>query len=132
MRHRLVGAGLIGLAAALSACADAYTALPFDLTLSRVDPEEAAERAIVGAALGAGLGAGLGTMASINPGIGTIAGAQIGAATGALIGVATTPPVPDYRPIAVPTALIPSFYDTWPPGYRPPPIASQIPPPRPG
>ena len=70
VRVGLIGAGLIGLAAALSACADAYTPLPFDLTLSPVDPEEAAERAIVGAALGAGLGAGLGTMASINPGMG--------------------------------------------------------------
>ena len=31
----------------------------------------------------------------------------------------TASPIPSYRPLAVPaTAVIPGFYDTWPPGYH--------------
>jgi len=133
MRQGLLRAGLLALAAALGGCADAYTPLPLDLTLSRVDPEEAAERAVVGAALGAGLGTAVGTAFSINTGIGSVVGAEVGALLGAELGVVTTPPVPTYRPITPPeTAMIPGFYDAWPPGYRPPPVGSQTPPPRPG
>jgi hypothetical protein len=33
------------------------------------------------------------------------------------------PPTPSYRPIAVPAeAVIPDFYDAWPPGYHSPPL----------
>ena len=132
MRQRLVGAGLIALAAALSGCADTPDEAGFRWPFARVDPVEAAERAVVGAALGAGMGTAIGTAFSINPGIGSIVGAEAGAAIGAAIGAATAQPLPDYKPLAPPvTAMIPDFYDTWPPGYRPPPVAAQTPPPPP-
>lgn len=133
MRLLLVGAALIGLAAALSGCAEPGDTAPFGLGLSRVDPQEAAERAVVGSAAGTALGVGLGASFAINPAIGAVIGAESGAAIGAAIGVATAQPLPSYAPIAVPTTpVIPEFYDTWPPGYYPPPIAAQTPPPRPG
>jgi len=121
---------LIGVAAALSGCVDAYGPAPLDLAVSRVDPVDAGERAVVGAALGTALGTGIGAAFAINPAIGAVVGAESGAAVGAAIGAATAQPLPDYAPIAIPaTAIIPGFYDTWPPGYHPPPIASQTPPP---
>src|SRR5947209_3565683 len=133
MRHTGVGAALVGMAMALSGCVEIYGPTPFAIELARVDPEEAAERALVGAALGTALGTGLGATFAINPAIGSVVGAEAGAALGAATGVATAQPLPRYAPIAVPTAaVIPGFYDTWPPGYHPPPIASQTPPPRPG
>jgi uncharacterized membrane protein len=129
MRLTLVGAAAVGLAAVLCGCADSGTG-PL---VSRVDPQEASERAIVGGVAGAVLGTGLGTIGSINPAIGAVVGVEIGAGIGAAIGVATAQPVPDYDPIAVPaTAPIPRFYDTWPPGYHQPPAISQTPPPHPG
>ena len=132
MRLMVVRAGLIGLAAALAGCVEVYGPAPFDIALSRVDPVDAGERAIVGAALGTALGTGIGATFAINPAIGAVIGAESGAAIGAALGAATAEPLPDYAPIAVPTvAIIPGFYDTWPPGYRPPPVASQTPPPRP-
>src|ERR1700680_3374978 len=103
MRLLLVGAGLSGLAAALSGCAEPGDTAPFGIGLSRVDPEEAAERAIVGGAVGAALGTGIGATVSINPAIGAVIGAESGAAIGAAIGVATAQPLPSYTPIAVPT-----------------------------
>src|SRR5437773_9083914 len=124
MRRTAVGAALVGFATVLSGCVE--------IGLSRVDPQEAAERALIGAALGTALGTGLGASFSINPAIGAVVGAEAGAALGAAVGVATAQPLPEYAPIALPTAaIIPGFYDTWPPGYHPPPIASQTPPPRP-
>jgi len=133
MRLLLVGAGLIGLAAALSGCVEAGDVPPFGIGFSRVDPQEAAERTIVGAAAGTALGTAIGATFAINPGIGSIIGAESGAAIGAAIGAATAQPLPSYAPIAIPTEpVIPGFYDTWPPGYYPPPIAAQTPPPRPG
>jgi len=133
MRLILVGTALIGLAAALSGCVEVYGPAPPGIELSRVDPVDAGERAIVGAALGTALGTGIGAAFSINPAIGAVIGAESGATIGAAIGAATAQPLPDYAPIAIPTAaIIPGFYDTWPPGFHPPPIASQTPPPRPG
>jgi hypothetical protein len=132
MRLIYVGVGLIGLATALSGCAEPGDTGPFGLGLSRVDPQEATERALAGAALGTALGTGIGVSFAINPAIGAVIGAESGAALGAAVGVATAQPLPSYAPIAVPTEpVIPSFYDTWPPGYYQPPIAAQTPPPRP-
>jgi hypothetical protein len=98
--------------------------------LIRVDPEEMAERAVIGGLLGGMLGAGVGAIASPNPAIGAMIGGPAGAVLGSAIGIATTPPLPGYTPIAVPAApIIPGFYDTWPPGYSSPPIGAQVPPP---
>jgi hypothetical protein len=131
MRRLVVRGVLIGLAAVLSSCVEAYGPAPIEL--ARVDPQEAAERAVIGAVLGTALGTGLGAVFAINPGIGAVIGAESGAAIGAAVGVMTAQPLPDYAPIPIErAALIPGFYDTWPPGYRPPPIATQTPPPRPG
>jgi hypothetical protein len=131
MRRLVVRGVLIGLAAVLSGCVETYGPAPIEL--ARVDPQDAAERAVIGAVLGTALGTGLGAVFAINPGIGAVIGAESGAAIGAAVGVMTAQPLPDYAPIPIErAALIPGFYDTWPPGYRPPPIATQTPPPRPG
>jgi len=133
MRLILVRAALIGLAAALAGCGELNGTGPLDFSVSRVDPVDAGERAIVGAAAGTALGTGIGATFAINPGVGAVVGAESGAAIGAAIGAATAQPLPAYAPIAIPTAaVIPGFYDTWPPGYHPPPIDSQTPPPQPG
>jgi hypothetical protein len=143
MRLMVVRGVLVGLAAALSGCVGVYgpTAVgpapyppaPFGIELARVDPQDAAERALTGSVLGAALGTGLGAVFAINPAVGAVIGVESGAVLGAEIGALTAQPLPDYVPIAVPSAaLIPDFYDTWAPGYRPPPVASQTPPPRPG
>ncbi len=133
MRLIVLRTVLIGSAVALSGCVEVNGPAPLDIAVSRVDPVDAGERAIVGAALGTALGTGIGASFAINPAIGAVVGAESGAAIGAAIGVATAQPLPDYAPIAIPTAaVIPGFYDTWPPGYHPPPIASQTPPPHPG
>ena len=143
MRLMVVRGVLIGLAATLSGCVEVsgpaavgsaqYPPAPFGIELARVDPQDAAERALIGSVLGTALGTGLGAAFAINPAIGAVVGAESGAAIGAAVGVATAQPLPAYTPIAPPsTALIPDFYDTWAPGYRPPPVASQTPPPRPG
>jgi hypothetical protein len=130
MRLTLVRTALIGLAAVLAGCVDASGTAPLDLALSRVDPVDAGERAIVGAALGTALGTGIVASFAINPAIGAVVGAESGATVGAAIGAATAQPLPDYAAIAIPaSAIIPGFYDTWPPGYHPPPIVSQTPPP---
>ena len=133
MRVSGVAVALVGLLAALTGCVEAYGPGPSGLALARVDPQEAAERAVVGAAAGTALGTGIGAAFAINPAIGAVVGAESGAAIGAAIGVLTAQPLPDYRPIAIPAAfVIPGFYDTWPPGYHAPPITSQTPPPHPG
>jgi len=143
MRLMVVRGALIGLAATLSGCVEVYgpTAVgpaqyppaPFGVELARVDPQDAAERALIGSVLGSALGTGLGAVFAINPAVGAVVGAESGAVIGAAVGAAAAQPLPSYAPIAVPsTALIPDFYDTWAPGYRTPPVASQTPPPRPG
>ena len=96
----------------------------------RVDPDEAAERAVIGGLVGGVLGVALGTAGSANPAFGALVGGSAGAAVGTAIGIATTRPLPSYTPIAVPAApVIPGFYDTWPPGYAAPPNGLQVPPP---
>ena len=134
MRLIVVRAALVGFAAALSAagsgCVPVYGPGPAGVEISRVDPDDAAERALIGSALGTALGTGIGAAFAINPGIGAVVGAESGATIGAAIGAATAQPLPKYAPIAAPTvAVIPQFYDSWPPGYHAPPIASETPPP---
>lgn len=130
MRRMLVGAALMGLAAALSGCVEAYGPAPFGIKLARVDPQDAAERALVGSVAGAALGTGLGATFAINPAIGAVVGAESGAAIGAAIGAATAQPIPDYAPVAASKVpVIPGFYDVWPPAYLPPPIGYEAPPP---
>ncbi len=127
---RLSGAWLVllGLAAAVSGCVPVYSGPPGPI--ARVDPEDAGERALAGAALGSALGTGLGATFAINPAIGAVVGAESGAAIGAAVGVMTAQPLPSYKPIPVPTtAIIPEFYDTWPPGSHVPEIGTQLPPP---
>jgi len=68
----------------------------------RVDPEEAAERALIGGLVGGVLGVALGTGGSANPAFGALVGGSAGAALGTAIGIATTRPLPSYTPIAVP------------------------------
>lgn len=121
MRLLAAGTALIGIAVVLTGCG-VYGP-------SRVDPQEAAERAVIGAAAGTALGTGLGASFAINPAIGAVVGAESGAAIGAAIGVATAQPLPDYRPIAVPATATPGFYDAWPPGYHTLPVAARVPPP---
>ena len=134
MRLLVVAAGLFGLAASLCGCVVGPEGVePVAFAASRVDPEEAADRAMVGSVLGAALGTGIGASFAINPAIGSLIGVESGAAIGAAVGAITAQPLPSYAPIAVPKeAVISDFYDTWPPGSHPPPIASQTPPPRPG
>ena len=101
----------VALPALLGACAPAP-----------IDPQQATERAATGAVLGAALGSGIGATVAINAGLGAVIGGSTGAVAGAAIGIATTPPVPSYRPVVVPaTAVGPHFYDNWPPGYHAPP-----------
>jgi ABC-type enterobactin transport system permease subunit len=110
-RFAVIAAALV---TALSGCA------PYAQT--SIDPEQATERAVTGAVLGAALGTGIGVTSAINPALGAVIGVESGAAVGAAIGVMTTPPIPEYKPIPVPAeAVIPDFYDNWPPGYYRPP-----------
>jgi hypothetical protein len=128
---RLVVVGLLmGIAAGAGACAPVNSAGQPRLALARVDPQDAADRAVVGSVVGATLGAGLGAAFAINPGLGAAVGAEAGGPVGAIVGAATAQPLPDYKPIAVSSAdFIPNFYDTWPPGYEPPPEVAETPPP---
>jgi len=140
MRLGITGAAVIGFGILLSGCTGPYGLTFYGATPDglypyqspRVDPQEAAERAVEGAAIGAALGTGLGAAFSINPAIGAVVGVETGAALGAVVGAATTQPLPDYTPIAVPAnAVIPGFYDSWSPGYHTPPLGSRTPPPPP-
>jgi hypothetical protein len=130
---RLVAAAIAmaGISAAISGCApNGYIDNPPTITLARVDPQDAAERAVTGAVLGATTGAALGAIFAINPGLGATIGTEAGGGLGAVIGAATAQPLPDYKPIAKPTAaIIPGFYDSWPPGYEQPEFPPQTPPP---
>ena len=112
MRLAATGAVTV-LAAMLAACAPGFYA---------VDPVDASERAAAGAVLGGALGTGIGATFAINPAVGAVVGIESGSAIGAAIGAATAAPAPTYEPIAVPAqAVIPDFYDNWPPGYHRPP-----------
>src|SRR5947209_18874623 len=106
MRLIAVRAALVGLAAALSGCVEVYGPAPFSIELARVDPQEAAERALIGSALGTALGTGLGATFALNPAIGSVVGAEAGAAIGAGLGVITAQPLPDYRPITIPAPAV--------------------------
>ncbi len=128
MRLKVVRAALLGLAMAVSGCSP--SALP-SFEISRIDPEDAADRALIGAIAGAALGTGLGATLAITPAVGAVVGVEAGAAIGATIGVLTAQPIPAYGAVAVPEGP-PGFYDTWPPGYQPPPIKAGAPPPPPG
>ena len=122
MRLAATGTIALVLTTMLSACAP-----------PRLDPEQTAERAVTGATLGAALGSGLGATVAINPLLGAWIGADTGATLGGAIGIITTPPLPDYKPIAVPTAaVIPNYYDSWPPGYGAPPSNPETTSPHPG
>jgi hypothetical protein len=127
MRLKVVRAALLGVALTASGCSPA--ALP-SFEISRIDPEDAADRALVGAVPGAALGTGLGATFAINPAVGAVVGVEAGAGIGATIGVLTAQPLPAYGAVAVPEGP-PAFYDTWPPGYQPPPITAGAPPPPP-
>lgn len=94
------------------------------------DVQDPVQRTALGAALGATLGSAIGATVAINPGAGAAFGAGIGGISGAVIGGITAEPAPSYEPIEVPTAtVIPSFYDTWAPGYHSPAPVTQTPPP---
>ena len=134
MRLSAVRAGLVGITAVLGAlsggCVPVYSG---PVAVVRLDPEDVAERALIGGVVGAALGTGLGSTFAINPAIGAVVGVQAGAAIGAAIGAMTAQPLPAYAPIALPAAAeIPGFYDTWPPGNHSPPAAAWTPPPPPG
>ncbi len=130
MRLMVVRAALIGFAAAVSGCVPIYGPNAPGPQVARVDPQEAADRALVGSVLGTALGTGIGATFAINPGIGAVVGAETGATLGAAVGVLTAQPLPAYKAIPVSkTAVIPGFYDTWPPGFHPPAAASETPPP---
>ena len=108
---RLPSLAMVAVAAGLSACAP-----------HMVDPQDATERLVAGAAIGGAFGAALGATFSINPVIGAIYGAEAGGSIGGITGVLTAAPVPAYHPIPAPAqAVIPHFYDAWPPGYHAPP-----------
>jgi hypothetical protein len=125
-RAVMVGVGL-SLAGCVGASNQGFTGLSTQLG---VDPQDAAGRAVEGAILGATLGAALGATFAINPGLGATWGTEAGGALGAALGVATAEPLPAYKPIPIPAAIaMPSFYDTWPPGYVPPPAGTVAPPP---
>jgi hypothetical protein len=95
MRLWRVGAGLLGLAASLCGCVEGpYGPEPVAFTAARVDPEDMADRMVVGSVLGAALGTGLGASFAINPAIGAVIGVESGAAIGAAVGAITAQPLP--------------------------------------
>lgn len=131
MRLSCARAVLIVLSAAVTAlgsgCVPVYSG-PVEVV--RVDPEDVAERTMIGSVLGAALGTGLGSTFAITPAVGAVVGVEAGTAIGAAIGAMTAQPLPAYEPVAMPTAaVIPGFYDSWPPGSHALPIASATPPP---
>ena len=128
MRLKVVQAAVLGLVAMASGCVPASPNSPPGTGVIRIDPEDAADRALVGAVAGAALGTGLGAAFAISPAVGAIVGVEAGAGIGATIGVLTAQPLPSYTAVAAPEGL-PGFYDTWPPGYRPPPVTAGTPPP---
>ncbi len=131
MQRFAVGVVLIGMAAALSACVAPDGSSAF--SMARVDPDEAAERALIGSIAGTAAGVGIGTALSINPAIGAVVGAEAGATIGAAAGIMTAQPIPAYTDVPVSMVpAVPDFYDTWPPGAHPPAIGTRLPPPRPG
>lgn len=134
MRLSVTRAILVGLGLSMSGCVgvdnQGFNSAAVQLG---VDPQDAAARAVEGAVLGATLGAAVGSIFAINPGLGAIIGTEAGGGLGALAGIATAEPLPSYTPIAIPTAaVIPSYYDSWQPGWNPPPVGFMAPPPHPG
>ena len=89
MRAIVVGAAALGLVAALAGCVQPYAPPQLEIAMARVDPEDAADRALIGSVVGAALGTGLGTTFAINPAIGAVIGVESGAAIGAAIGAVT-------------------------------------------
>jgi uncharacterized membrane protein len=131
MRLNVVQVALLGLAAMASGCVPVPPNSPPGSGVVRVDPEDAADRALIGALAGAALGTGLGATFAISPAVGAIVGVEAGAGIGATIGVLTAQPLPSYTAVAAPEGP-PGFYDTWPPGYHAPPVTAGAPPPPPG
>ena len=131
MRLNVVQMALLGLAAAASGCVPVEPNTPPSSFVVRVDPQDAADRALIGAIAGAALGTGLGATFAISPAVGAIVGVEAGAGIGATIGVLTAQPLPSYTAVAIPDGP-PGFYDTWPPGDHPPPVTAGAPPPPPG
>jgi hypothetical protein len=130
MRLACVAVAMAGFAAAISGCAPNGQLATPQITVARVEPQDAADRAATGAIVGATMGAGIGAIFSINPGLGATVGTEAGGGLGAIIGANTAQPLPDYKPIAVPVAAVtPGFYDNWPPGYEQPEFPPQTPPP---
>jgi|SRR5580658_6103910 hypothetical protein len=134
MRLSVTRAALVGLGLSLSGCVgvdnQGFNSVAVQLG---VDPQDAAGRAVEGAVLGATLGAAMGSIFAINPGLGAVIGTEVGGGLGAAVGIATAEPLPSYTPIPIPTAaVIPSYYDAWPPGFVPPPVGFMAPPPHPG
>ena len=80
MRLIVVGVALLGLAAAASGVFRSTPNSPPSAVVVRVDPEDAAERALIGAVAGAALGTGLGATVAINPAVGAVIGVESGAA----------------------------------------------------
>ena len=132
MRLNVLKMVLLGLAAVAAGCVPVDPSTPALAGVVRVDPEEAADRALIGAVAGAALGTGLGATVAINPAVGAVIGVQSGAVIGAAIGALTAQPLPSYSTVAVPEGP-PEFYDTWPPGPSGarPPISAGAPPPPP-
>ena len=125
MRLKVIGAAvLLGFAAVSSGCSP---------EVSRVDPEDVADRALVGAVAGAALGTGIGATLAINPAVGAVIGVESGAVIGAAIGAMTAQPLPAYSAVA-PLEGSPEYYETWPPGFlggHAPPASAGAPPPPP-
>lgn len=132
MRFIAARMALAGIAAVLAVveagCVPVYSGGPTQVV--RLDPEDVADRVMIGSVLGAALGTGLGSTVAINPAVGAVIGVEAGAVLGAAAGAITAQPLPTYKPVAVPTtAVIPGFYDTWPPGTHAPPVTAGTPPP---
>ncbi len=115
-----------GVAAAMALCLGACV----ETGSARLDPEVAAERGAIGGLLGGLRGPGIGSAVAIDSAVGATIGGPAGFAAGAIIGIATADPLPSYGPVALPgDALVPGFYDSWPPGYYAPALGSRTPPP---
>jgi uncharacterized membrane protein len=130
MRLNVVQVALLGLAT-VAGCAPVDPNTTRSSLVVRVDPEDAADRALIGAIAGAALGTGLGATFAINPAVGAVVGVEAGAGIGATIGVLTAQPLPSYTAVAAPDGP-PEFYDIWPPGDHSPPVTAGVPSPTPG
>ena len=82
MRLNVLRVALLGLAAAGGGVRPVDPSAPASSEIVRVDPEDAADRALIGAVAGAALGTGLGATVAINPAVGAVIGVEAGAAIG--------------------------------------------------